>query len=133
MAWIWYGFAQLLSGNPEECIVATKRAQALNPRQQSAWVYDSLALAYWETGRHAEALEAGRRLVALQPTYLTGHLYVAMSLVSLGKIEEARAAVVEGRRVRPDLSIELMQNYLAVSRPETDARRNAALRKAGLE
>jgi hypothetical protein len=40
---------------------------------------------------------------------------------------------VEGRRVQPELSLELMQNYIGVSRPEIDARRNAALREAGLE
>ncbi len=97
------------------------------------WIYDSLALANWETGRYDASLEAGRRLVATQPTYLTGYLYIAMSAVSLGRIDEARAAIAEGRRVRPDLSIALMQNYLAVSRPEIDARRNAVLRKAGLE
>ncbi len=53
--------------------------------------------------------------------------------VSLGRIDQARAAIAEGRRVRPDLSIDLMQNYLAVSRPAIDARRNTALRKAGLD
>lgn len=133
-AWIWFGFAQLLAGDPEACIVATERAQQLDPHgPHLVWIYDSLALANWETGRYDAALEAGRRLVALQPTYLTGHLYVAMSAVSLGRIDEARAAIVEGRRVRPDLSIDLMQKYLAVSRPEIDALRNAALREAGLE
>ena len=71
--------------------------------------------------------------MALRPSYLRGHLYVAMSAVSLGRLDVARQAIVEGRRVRPDLSLDLMQNYLAVSRPEMDARRNAALRKAGLE
>ena len=97
------------------------------------WIYEGLALGNWEIGRYAEALEAGRRLVALQPTYFTGYLYVAMSAVSLGNIDDAQAAIADGRRVRPDLSIDLMQNYLAVSRPEIDARRNAALREAGLE
>jgi hypothetical protein len=29
--------------------------------------------------------------------------------------------------------VELIQNYFGVSRPEIDARRNAALREAGLE
>jgi TolB-like protein/predicted TPR repeat methyltransferase len=132
-AWIWFGWAQLLAGDPEACIPATERAQELNPQGPMVWIYDSLALANWETGRYAAALEAGRRLVAVQPTYFTGYLYVAMSSASLGNLDEARAAITEGRRVRPDLSIELMQNYLAVSRPEIDARRNAALRKAGLE
>ena len=132
-AWIWFGFAQLLAGNPEACIVATERARRLNPQGPMVWIYDSLALANWETGRYDASLEAGRRLVAAEPTYFTGYLYIAMSAVSLGRIDEARAAIAEGRRVRPDLSIEIMQNYLAVSRPEIDARRNAALREAGLE
>ena len=132
-AWIWFGWAQLLAGNPEACIVATERARRLNPQGPMVWIYDSLALANWETGRYGASLEAGRRLVAAEPTYFTGYLYIAMSAVSLGNIDEARAAIAEGRRVRPDLSIEIMQNYLSVSRPEIDARRNAALREAGLE
>jgi TolB-like protein/class 3 adenylate cyclase len=132
-AWIWFGFAQLLAGDPEGCIVATERARRLNPQGPMVWIYDSLALANWETGRYDASLEAGRRLIATEPTYFPGYLYIAMSAVSLGRLDEARAAIAEGRRVRPDLSIELMQNYLAVSRPEIDARRNAALREAGLE
>ena len=133
-AWIWFGWAQLLAGDPEACIVATERARRLDPHGPMVWIYDNLALANWETGRYEASLEAARRLVALEPTYFpVGYLYIAMSAVSLGRIDEAQAAIAQGRRVRPDLSIELMQNYLAVSRPETDARRNAALRKAGLE
>lgn len=97
------------------------------------WIYENLALAYWELGRHEEALEMAERLVATQPAYPTGYAYVAMNLVALGRREEARAAIVEGRRVQPKLSLELMQNYIGVSRPEIDARRNAALRTAGLE
>ncbi|NIS01255.1 MAG: hypothetical protein GWN99_09355 [Gemmatimonadetes bacterium] len=133
-AWIWLGFAQVLAGDPEACIASTERAQALDPQgPHEVWIYDSLALANWEAGRFEAALDAGRRLVATHPTYFTGYLYVAMSSVSLGRIDAARAAILEGRRVRADLSIELMQNYLAVSRPAIDARRNAALRKAGLD
>jgi hypothetical protein len=56
-----------------------------------------------------------------------------MNAVALGQIERARAAIAEGRRVQPELSLELMQNYFGISRPEIDARRNDALREAGLE
>jgi adenylate cyclase len=132
-AWIWLGWAQLAAGNPEACIVATERAQRLDPQGSMVWIWDSLGLAYWEVGRFEDSLEAGRRLVATHPSYFTGYLYVAMSAASLGRLDEARAAIADGRRVRPDLSIALMQNYLAVSRPEADARRDAALRKAGLD
>jgi adenylate cyclase len=133
MAWIWLGWAQLLAGDPETTITATERAKRLNPQGAMVWIHDSLALAYWELGRHDEALEAAQRLVATQPTYFTGYAYIAMNEVALGRLEEARAAISEGRRVRPDLSLDLMQNYFGVSRPTIDARRNAALREAGLE
>jgi adenylate cyclase len=133
MAWIWVGWASLLAGDPETTITVTERARTLNPQGAMVWVHDSLAAAYWELGRYDEALEAAQRLVATQPTYLTGYAYIAMNEVALGRPEEARTAIIEGRRVQPNLSLELMQNYFGVSRPEIDARRNAALRVAGLD
>jgi adenylate cyclase len=133
MAWIWLGWANLLAGNPDTTITATDRARKLNPQGAMVWVHDSFAAAYWELGRYDESLEAAQRLVATRPTYLTGYAYIAMNEVALGHLEEARTAIIEGRRVQPDLSLELMQNYFGVSRPTIDARRNAALREAGLE
>jgi len=56
-----------------------------------------------------------------------------MSAVSLGHLDEARAAIAEARRGAPNLSLALIQQGLGVARPEIDARRNAALRQAGLE
>jgi adenylate cyclase len=133
MAWIWLGWASLLAGDPETTITATERARVLNPQGAMVWIHDSFSAAYWELGRYDEALEAAQRLVATQPTYLTGYAYIAMNEVELGRVEQARSAILEGRRVQPDLSLELIQNYFGVSRPAVDARRNVALRAAGLE
>jgi adenylate cyclase len=131
-AWIWLGFTQILVGNPENTITATTRAQRLNPQGPMVWIYDNFALAYWELGRYEEGLNAARRLVAAQPTYFVGYAYIAMNAMSLGRLDEAREAIVEGRRVRSDFSLALVQNYFGVSRPEIDARRNEALQQAGL-
>jgi adenylate cyclase len=133
MAWIWLGWSSLLAGDPETTITATERARTLNPQGAMVWIHDSFAAAYWELGRYDESLEAAQRLVATQPTYLTGYAYIAMNEVARGRVEEARSAIIEGRRVQPDLSLDLIQNYFGVSRPTIDARRNAALRVAGLE
>jgi TolB-like protein/class 3 adenylate cyclase/Flp pilus assembly protein TadD len=132
-AWIWLGWAQAITGNPEAAISASERARRLNPQGPMVWIYENLAFAHWELGRYEEALDMAERLVATQPTYPTGYAYVAMNLVALGRVEEARTAIIEGRRIQPKLSLDLMQNYIGVSRPEIDARRNAALRQAGLE
>ena len=112
---------------------ATERAQRLNPQGPMVWIYDGFALGHWELGRYDAALEAAQRLVATQPSYFMGYAYIAMNAVALGQRGDARAAIAEGRRVRPDLSLELIQGYFGVSRPVVDARRNAALREAGLE
>jgi len=133
MAWIWLGWSSLLAGDPETTLIATERAKQLNPQGAMVWIHDSFSAAYWELGRYEEALEAAHRLVATQPTYLTGYAYIAMNEVALGRVDKARRAIVEGRRVQPGLSLELMQSYFGVSRPAIDERRNAALRKAGLE
>jgi len=132
-AWIWFGWAQLLAGNPEVAITASERAQRLNPRQPMIWAYDTVASAYWEIGRYAAGLESARRLAAMQPTYFPAYAYIAMNAVGLGDLDSAHAAISEGRRINPDLSLELIQGYFGVSRPDVDARRNAALRQAGLE
>jgi adenylate cyclase len=133
-AWAWFGTAQLLAGDPEACIASSLRAQRLNPQgPMGSMVYDNIALANFEMGRYEASLEAGRRLVAARPTHYWGHLYVAMSAVSLGRSDEARAALAEARRVQPNLSLQMIQSAFGVSRPAIDARRNAALRQAGLE
>jgi adenylate cyclase len=133
-AWIWFGYAQLLSGHPDECIAANERAQRLSPQGPAAsMANDNTALAYWETGRYDASLEAARRLIAARPGYFYGHLYVALDDVALGRIDEARAAIAEARRLQPNLSQALIQRGFGVSRPEIDARRNAALHQAGLE
>ena len=56
-----------------------------------------------------------------------------MNAVALGRLDDARAAIARGRGINPELSLELMQGYFGVSRAEIDARRNEALREAGLE
>jgi TolB-like protein/class 3 adenylate cyclase/Flp pilus assembly protein TadD len=133
-AWTWLGWIQVLAGDPEAGIASSERARRLSPQGPSvAQVEDNSAMAYFEMGRHAEALEAGRKLVALRPAYVWGYAYIAMSAAALGRVDEARAAVTEARRVEPRVSLEMFQRGMGVSRPEIDARRNAALRQAGLE
>jgi TolB-like protein/class 3 adenylate cyclase/Flp pilus assembly protein TadD len=133
-AWIELGWAQLLSGDPDGCITSNKKARRLNPQgEMTTLAWDNMALAYWETGRFDASLDAARRLVAAQPDYWWGQLYLALNAVSLGHPDEARAAIAEARRLQPDLSLAQIQRGFGVSRPAADARRNAALREAGLE
>ena len=133
-AWAWLGWLQILAGDREAGIASSERARRLSPHGPIlSQVEDNSAMAFFEMGRYEEALEAGRRLVALRPAYVWGYGYIAMSAAALDRLDEARAAVSEARRVEPRVSLELFQRGIGVSRPAIDARRNAALRQAGLE
>jgi adenylate cyclase len=133
-AWGWLSWNMLMAGDPEGCIAAGERAVRLNPLGRfTSILYDNFSEAYWELGDYEAGLRAARRLLAELPSYYFGHVFVAMNAVGLGRLDEAREAILEGRRAQPDLSLELVQGIYGVERPEIDARRNAALRKAGLE
>jgi TolB-like protein len=133
-AWLWHGWAQLMSGDPDGCVASNMTAQRLNPQGDAASVaWDNMAMCYWETGRYDASLDAARHLIAARPDYWWGQVDLALNAVSLGHIDEAHAAIAEARRLQPGLSIAQIQRSFGVSRPEADARRNAALRQAGLE
>jgi tetratricopeptide (TPR) repeat protein len=133
-AWGWLSWAQLLAEDNAGCIASAERTQRLSPLAGLASiVYDNLSQAYWQEGRYEEGLQAAQRLLAELPDYFLGHVYVAMNAVGLGRLDEARAAIAAGRLAQPDLSLALVQGSYGVVRPETDARRNAMLRQAGLE
>ena len=133
-AWGWLSWNLLVAGDAKGCIDAALRAQRLNPLgSMSSIVNDNLSQAYWQLGDYDAGLRAARRLLAELPEYFLGHVFVAMNSVGLGRLDEARAAIADARRAYPDLSLEFVQGMYGVARPEIDARRNAALRQAGLE
>ena len=133
-AWGWLSWILLMAGDAEGSITTGERAQRLNPLgAMSSIVYDNLSQAFWQLGDYEAGLRAARRLLADLPDYFLGYVYIAMNAVELGRLDEARAAITAARQAQPQLSLAFVQGSYGVERPEIDARRNAALRQAGLE
>lgn len=106
----------------------------LSPRDPAEWLfYDVLAGAYFNAERFEEGLAAGRQLVSLWSGYYFGPLWCAMNLVELGRMDEARAAVREARRVLPEVTLEMVRRVLGAMAPDVDRRTMGALQRAGLE
>jgi Flp pilus assembly protein TadD len=118
------GAAYLSAGDPKTAIDSMQRAVDLNPSMPEAWVW--LGWAQVLAGNPEAGIAASERARQLDPQG-------PMNAVALGRLDEARAAIAAGRQVRPDLSLALIEGYFGVSRPVFDARRDAALRQAGLE
>ncbi len=129
------GYLRNLSGNPpEESIELMERAMRLSPHDPAEFLFfDVLSAAYMNAGRYAEGLAAGRRLVALLPSYYWGYLWSAMNAVGLGRHEEARAMIRNARQVHPGLSLALARQALGAMAPDVERRFTEALRQAGLE
>ncbi|MCP5200682.1 MAG: hypothetical protein H6977_11765 [Gammaproteobacteria bacterium] len=133
-AWLAFSWLNILNGDSSAALAASERARTLDPHGAHAWFADdNIAGGQWELGNFAESMVAARRIVAARPNYYWGHLYVALNEVGLGRLDAARAAVAEARRVYPALTLAVVQRLYSVARPDVDARRNAALRQAGLE
>ncbi len=132
-AWTYFGWAQLMAGDPEACIASSRRGVDLNPQGTMIALFDNLYWAYWEARLYNEALVTARRAIAQRSDYFPAFVCLAVISIEQDRLDDARAAIGQARRIQPDLSLELVQNYFGVSRPAVDERRNAALRRVGLE
>ena len=133
-AWAALAYAKDLAGDPKGDIAAIEQAIRLDPQSSNtAHYYDNLSMACADAGQYDSGLQASRKVVASYPDYAWGYVDLATNAVPLGRIDEARAAIVEARRLQPNLSQASIQSALGISRPEIDARRNAVLSRAGLD
>jgi tetratricopeptide (TPR) repeat protein len=64
----------------------------------------ALSGAYYQLGRYAHAVEAGRRSWMLNRNWPAGLRYVVAGLAQLGRIEEAETALKELKLLNPRLA-----------------------------
>jgi TolB-like protein/DNA-binding winged helix-turn-helix (wHTH) protein/Tfp pilus assembly protein PilF len=70
--------ALTFAGRPEDALRMVAQAMRLNPRSPP-WYLEEAGLAYWLTGRYAEALATLQELIGRNPNYFTAHLNLAVS------------------------------------------------------
>ena len=131
-AWNLLGYAKLMADDPNGSIVAIEQSLRLDPQALFAGAHETLSEAYWGLGQFEAGLVHARKVVAADSGFAWGYIDEAQNLVGLGRLDEARAAIAELRRIRPDASLEFVSQSSSVTNPETIARRSAALREAGL-
>jgi TolB-like protein/class 3 adenylate cyclase/Flp pilus assembly protein TadD len=133
LAHMWLAYALCGSTRTaDESVTIVAKAMRLSPRDRWAWAfYDALACAHQTMARYEEAIDALRRIPQLRPNYPWGYLYLANSYAHLDRADEARAALREGLRLQPELSVELIRRALSCQDPEVVERFVAGLRKAG--
>ncbi len=97
------GFVHLWSGETEQAIDCFVRAIRVSPRDQEiGYMLHGLATSYLMCGRNADALHAALRAVEEMPKNGSSHRAVIVSLVRLGRLDEAREATARLLKIVPE-------------------------------
>ncbi|MCZ6784161.1 MAG: tetratricopeptide repeat protein [Proteobacteria bacterium] len=122
-----------LIGEVDRAVEHLHRARALSPQDPRMVTFlFNLATAYFAVERYEDALEWAEKSLSQQPGADAYQIAVA-SLVPLGRIDEAQAALQELLRLRPDLSPAAIQQFYTVAEPGLAARLIKGLELAGWE
>ena len=126
------GQIQRFVGQPEESIRLTEKAMRLNPRYPVGYLVD-IGIAYRVARRYEEAIVSLKKALILSPDLWVVHANLAACYAELGRLEEARAAVAELRRLNPKFSLEVFKHFLPYKDPAEIEHFLDGMRKAGLK
>ena len=119
-------------GDAEESIANNELALRINPGDPlNPHRYFGLALAHYLASRYAKALENAAPVVQLRPDWWLGLIMYVVSLAQLGRAAEARAACLDLRRAKPDMTVASL-NALPFAKATDRDHVADGLRKAGL-
>lgn len=82
----------------EDARAAFESALQFEPGQRTTLFY--LGLAEVELSDYEDAVESFRRVTEIEPTFALGHVFLARSLVEVGRIDEARRAQDQAKQYR---------------------------------
>jgi adenylate cyclase len=108
-----------------------KKAISLNPISNSI-LLRNLGISLHMVGRYQEAIVSLKKSLKDRPNDLFTHLYLAVTYISLGRQDEARAESKEVLRIHPKFSLEHFAKTLPYKDQSLVDNTIARLRKAGL-
>jgi adenylate cyclase len=99
-AWLTY------MGEPEKAIPLVENGIRLSPTDPRLFIWlPSLAAAHYQLRHYDQALEIARRAWSLKRNWPLGLPYVVAGFVQLGRMDEARAALSELKKLDPNFSM----------------------------
>ena len=102
----YIGIAKCFLGRAEETEIHVHDALRLSPRDTFAhlwWCYLGVARVF--LGKDEEAVARLRHAIEISRNFHPAHLYLAVALAGLGRLDEARAAAKEGLSIDPTFTI----------------------------
>jgi adenylate cyclase len=128
------GLALLYAGRPDASIPHLESAIRLNPRSPISWAYyDMLGRAFFNLGNYEEAAVCLYKATQQPNASFLPFVHSAATLGHLGRIDEARRMLAEGKKRQPDFSADTVESTVGVYGQYSGADQIIdGLRKAGL-
>jgi adenylate cyclase len=127
------GCAYANAGLIDEAMRHLAISTRLSPRDVTeAPILYNYGLCDFLAGRYSESIVYQRRAVELRPDYFAALTALAAAAGLAGEDDTASHALAEVKRVQPSLSVDWIERYHPLVRPEDRARFIDGLRKAGL-
>ena len=132
-AWFLGGFLRIWRGEAEGAIRHFEHAMRLSPVDPELFrMQAGIAMAHLFAGRVDAASTWAEEAHKNLPGFLMAIAVVAASRALAGRLDEAREAMSELRKLDPSLRISKLQDWLPIHRPEDLSIFAEGLRKAGL-
>lgn len=132
LAYFALGAARLLLGRFDQVANPMKRAMRLSPHEPLTFLFSNfLALSEYHQQNYDEAVRVARQGIAIRPFYLLFRT-LAACYGQLGKLAEARDALIEMRKLKPRQVDDPWDLTFPYADPAHIEHFRAGLRKAGL-
>ena len=132
-AWFLGGFVRIMQGEPDDAIKRLAHAMRLSPLDSEMYrMQGGAALAHLFAGRFDEAGPWAEKALRELPSFLIVICIIAASHALAGRMDEARQAMQNLRRLDPALRLSGLRDWLLFHRPEYLALLSEGLRRAGL-
>jgi TolB-like protein len=127
------GFVLVHAGRSAEALSCFDKAIRLSPNDPSRWNFFLLKGATQShLGEHESAIGNLKTAARLRPTSFWPHLFFAVALVGLGRMDEARAAIQEALSRNPDITLTIISQIRQNRHSEYIDKILDQLQKAGL-
>jgi len=128
------GYAFACSGQPERGLKSLEQAQRLSPRDPFLAMYAPVVryMALFAMGQYEETIAVCRATTAMHPNHAGAWRLLTVSLGLLGRVDEAREALVHTLSLQPDLSSAHVEKNTVYTDPADRSRFLLGLQRAGL-
>jgi adenylate cyclase len=128
----WNAAILAWTGNSDLAIQRANRALQLGPFDSMRWrAYHALAVAYFHAQRYADAADAARNVIDINPVYSIPRAFLVAALIRLGRMDEGKAVAQTVLELEPSFTIAGTARYSelepTVFRPMANAWREAGL------